>query len=153
VENERFVATLALQDGYHFEVRLDDEPIVRLEVDEARPVGEDRGPNPARMLATAVGHCLGSSLLFCLRKARVPVDGLTVRVEGDLTRNERGRLRLGGLHVRLEPGLAPEERARAGRCLEVFQDYCIVTESVRRGLPVSVTVEPAQVASARPASC
>jgi hypothetical protein len=29
------------------------------------------------------------------------------------------------------------------RCLELFQDFCIVTESVRQGIPVSVDVAPA----------
>ena len=26
------------------------------------------------------------------------------------------------------------------RCLEQFEDFCVVTESVRRGIPVAVTV-------------
>jgi uncharacterized OsmC-like protein len=144
VEHQRFSATLALRDGYHFNVRFDGEPLARLEVDEPPPLGQGEGPNPARMLATAVGHCLGSSLLFCLRKARVTVGGLTVRVDGSFVRNQRGRLRLGALQVRLEPVLGPEEWERARRCVELFEDYCIVTESVRGGLPVAVSVEPAK---------
>jgi len=32
------------------------------------------------------------------------------------------------------------EMPRQERCLEQFEDFCIVTESVRRGIPVAVTV-------------
>lgn len=149
MSHERFTAVLDLDRNYRFDVRLDGDPPVEFQVDEAPPLGAGEGPNPARMLATAVGHCLGSSLSFCLGKARVELQGLRVKVEGTFTRNDRGRLRIGSLAVQLEPGLAPEDRARAARCLEVFEDYCIVTESVRAGVPVTVTtalVEPAQAA-------
>jgi uncharacterized OsmC-like protein len=70
-----------------------------------------------------------------MEKARVPVDGVRARVEGTLERNASGRLRVEGLRVRLELDLPEEARARAGRCLELFQDFCIVKESVKRGSP------------------
>lgn len=138
-----FAATLKLEEGYRFAVALDDADGVAFDVDELPPLGQGAGPSPARLLATAVGHCLGASLLFCLRKARIEPDGLQVRVEGRFVRNPRGRLRIGGLTVRLAPGLGSEERERAARCLELFQDFCTVTESIRAGLPVEVVVEPA----------
>jgi uncharacterized OsmC-like protein len=28
------------------------------------------------------------------------------------------------------------------RCLEVFEDYCVVTQSVRDGIDITVSVEP-----------
>jgi hypothetical protein len=31
-----------------------------------------------------------------------------------------------------------------GRCLEQFEDFCVVTESVRHGIPVGVRVVDAQ---------
>jgi hypothetical protein len=56
-------------------------------------------------------------------------------------RNERGRLRIGAIRVTLAPEVDLEQRGRMGRCLELFEDFCIVTESVRHGFPVSVNVE------------
>lgn len=141
-----FAATLTLAEGYRFAVALDDAGLA-FEVDELPPLGQGAGPSPARLLATAVGHCLGASLLFCLRKARIEPDGLQVRVEGRFVRNQRGRLRIGGLTVRLAPGLGPADRERAARCLDLFQDFCIVTESIRGGLPVEVVVEPTPAAA------
>jgi organic hydroperoxide reductase OsmC/OhrA len=74
-------------------------------------------------------------------------DGYALRttVEGTLVRNERGRLRIGGLRVRLAPEVTAEQRGRMGRCLDLFQDFCIVTESVREGITVDVEVENAPV--------
>ena len=36
--------------------------------DEAPPLGAGSGPNPAQLLAAAVGNCMSDSLLFAIRK-------------------------------------------------------------------------------------
>lgn len=141
MSQETISVTLTHRRGYVFNADYLEGP-PSLVVDESAPLGEGEGPNPTRLLATAVAHCLGSSLLFCLRKQHIEPTALTVRAECDLERNERGRLRIGGIRVMLELEVNEEERARMGRCLELFQDYCVVTESVRKGIPVQVAVEP-----------
>lgn len=145
--NERFELALTLRDGYTFTVDFAPGEGPPLVVDELSPLGEGNGPNPARLLAAAVGSCLSASLLYCLRKSRVEVAELRTKVEGTIVRNERGRLRIGGLRVRLAPEVTQEQRERMGRCLELFQDFCIVTESVRAGIAVDVDVENAPVAA------
>jgi uncharacterized OsmC-like protein len=140
---DRFALTLTLQDGYAFTVDFGQDGMPDLEVDEPPPLGAGRGPNPARLLAAAVGSCLGASLLYCLRKSKIDVQGLRTEVEGTLVRNERGRMRIGEIRVRLAPDVTPEQRDRMGRCLELFEDFCTVTESVRHGINVQVAVEPA----------
>ncbi len=140
--------TLTLQSGYAFRVDFEQEGVPDLTVDEPPPLGAGLGPNAARLIAAAVGNCLGASLLFCLRRSRIPVKELRVAVEGTLVRNERGRFRIGEIRVKLAPDVAPEDRERMGRCLDVFEDYCVVTESVRQGIPVTVEVAAASVAAA-----
>lgn len=145
-----FQVTLTLRDGYAFAVDFDQPASPRaadgaLVLDEPPPLGAGHGPNATRVLAAAIGDCLGASLLFCLRKARVPVNGLRVLVEGTVARNERGRMRIGSLRVRLSPDVPPADRERMGRCLELFEDFCIVTESVRQGIDVDVAVDAAPV--------
>lgn len=143
-DESRFTLQLTLQEGYRFTVSFGDEPLPELTVDEAPPLGSGQGPNPARLLATAVGQCLGASLLYCLRRSRIEVGELTTTVAGTLVRNERGRLRIGEIRVTLAPEVNPEQQERMGRCLQLFEDFCIVTESVRRGIPVNVKiVQPA----------
>jgi uncharacterized OsmC-like protein len=147
--DQQFSLTLCLHGNYAQLIDFgapDGRPFA---IDEPPPLGSGSGPNPARILAASVGGCLGASLLHCLRKARVDVTGLTTKVEGSLVRNERGRLRVGRLRVTLSPAVPAEARERMRRCLEVFEDYCVVTESVRRGIEVDVQVSP--VASSDPA--
>ncbi len=140
METQEFTVQLTLQQGYQFNVDFAGDAPPGLLVDELPPLGAGQGPNPARMLGVAVGHCLSASLLFCLRKYRIEVGEMRSRVVGTLVRNEKGRVRIGGLKVTLDPVLSPEDRERAARCLESFQDYCIVTESVRHGVAVEVQV-------------
>jgi organic hydroperoxide reductase OsmC/OhrA len=140
-KDEQFTVRLTLQGGYAFSVDFSGEDFVPLIVDERPPLGQGRGPNPARLLAAAVGSCLSASLLFCLRKSRIEVSDLRTTVDVRLARNDRGRLRIGGIRVRLAPELDPEQRERMTRCLELFQDFCVVTESVRDGIDVDVVVD------------
>ncbi|HXF95313.1 MAG TPA: OsmC family protein [Gemmatimonadales bacterium] len=137
---EHFGVTLTLQDGYRFAADFGLPGVPPLELDEPPPLGEGRGPNAAQVLAAAVGNCLAASLAYCLRRARLDVLGMDARVEGAMVRNERGRLRLGPLRVTLEARVPPDQHQRMGRCLELFEDFCVVTQSVRAGLDVTVTV-------------
>ena len=132
---------LAREEGYRFRVRFDREGVPDLITDESPPLGEGKGPNPARLLSTAVGNCLAASLLFCLGKARISLEGLEAEVLTEFTRNAEGRLRIAGIRVRLLPHWTEETAAKARRCLEIFEDFCVVTEAVRHGVPVEVRVD------------
>lgn len=142
-----FSMTIRLKEHYAQIVDFDLTAVTPLVLDETMPLGWEEGPNPARLLGAAVGGCLGASLLFCLRKARVPVSDLRTTVEGTLVRNERGRLRIGGVQVRLHPTVPEADRERMARCLDIFEDFCTVTESVRHGIDVTVAVEPTSPAA------
>src|SRR5574341_865351 len=89
--------TLSREEGYRFRVRFDHEGMPDLLTDESPPIGEGKGPTPSRLLATAVANCLAASLLFCLEKARIRLEGLEAEVVTEFTRNEAGRLRIGGM--------------------------------------------------------
>jgi organic hydroperoxide reductase OsmC/OhrA len=89
-----------------------------------------------------VGSCLAASLVLCLEKARVSLRDLTVRVEGSMARNDAGRLRISGLTATLRPTVGGAPTGRYDHCLEIFEDFCIVTQSVREGIDVDVQVEP-----------
>jgi organic hydroperoxide reductase OsmC/OhrA len=133
--------TIRFVRGYEFVAGfpgVEGEPVLGL--DEPPPLGEGRGPNAAAVLGTAVGNCLAASLLFCLRKVRLEPQGLTADVVAHVGRNESGRFRVTGIDVSLSPELLEMDRNRFERCEQLFEDFCVVTESVRRGIPVSVKV-------------
>jgi len=129
VRGYEFVATFA--DGNGLESMVFDEP---------PPLGEGSGPNAAALLAAAVGNCLSVSLAFCLRKMRLEPIDLTATAVAHVTRNEQGRFRVTGIDVELAPQLRDDDPARLDRCERLFEDFCVVTESVRRGIPVNVKV-------------
>jgi uncharacterized OsmC-like protein len=105
------------------------------------------------LLAAAVGNCLSASALFCFRKARVTVDGMRTEVRTKLVRNENGRVRVGAIEVEIHPEVSSEDWPRLRRCIDVFQDFCIVSQSVKQGIDISVEVKPpAELGAARPDS-
>ena len=133
--------TLSLDRKFEFTARFDDlpgQPTVHL--DEPAPLGDSQGPNAAMLVAAAAGNCLAASLLFCLRKSRASVGGMTARVAAHIGRNDDGRLRISHIDVDLEPDLEGEDLARLERCSALFEDFCVVTQSLRKGVPVNVTL-------------
>jgi organic hydroperoxide reductase OsmC/OhrA len=140
-ERSVFVTDLNRVRDYQFKVKFDLPGMPELLADESEPLGKNAGPNPSRLLSAAVGDCLSSSLIFCLSKGRIAVNDLKTSVETVIQRNEKGRWRIAALKVKLQPIIREEDVSRSKRCLELFEDFCVVTESVRKGIEVSVDVE------------
>lgn len=134
-----FDLTLEQLGGYEFKVGFD-KPYPELHTDEPPPLGKDSGPNPARMLAVAIANCLSASLLFCLNKKGEKPEGLKSKVHVEIVRNEQKRLRIGRVDVTIQAPVPRESEALLS-CLDGFEDFCIVTQSVREGLEVNVNVE------------
>lgn len=135
-----FEVTLSRHDKYQFDVDFQDASGTTLRMDEPEPLGDGVGPNAARVVAAAIGNCLSASLLFCLGKARIDVADVETRITGTVVRNESGRLRLGSLKVHIDPDVGDVPPEKLQRCLDIFEDFCLVTASVRDGLDVEVEV-------------
>lgn len=134
-----FLLHIEQVEGFDFRVRFDKESYPELRMDEPAPLGTDSAPNPARILAAAIGDCLSASLVFCLKRRGVTVTGLRSEVRVSLVRNEQKRLRIGSVQVSISPGAGIPEEARQA-CLSTFEDFCVVTQSVREGIDVKVSV-------------
>ncbi len=134
-------ATLDQVKDYEFTVSFDRGSFGKLTMDEPAPLGTEKGPSASRFLSSAVGHCLSSSLIFCLQKSRIPLKHVATRVHTTLARNDAGRWRVQGIKVDInaEP-VNEQDRDRMKRCLGIFEDFCIVTQSVRKGINVEVAV-------------
>lgn len=136
-----FEIAIEQMSEFEFRVRFDKDQYPELRMDEPPPLGRDSGPNPSRVLAAAIGNCLSASLLFCAQKSHVPLGPVKTRVRTRIGRNSAGRLRVAGVEVEIDPNISEVDRERAARCLSLFEDYCVVTQSVREGLDVEVTVK------------
>ncbi|GGA10038.1 OsmC family protein [Dyella caseinilytica] len=130
-------------EDYEFRVRFDGTAIPDLTTDEAAPLGGDAGPNPSRLLAAGVTNCLAASLLFALRKFKNAPGNLSAKAQAHLARNEHGRWRITRIGVDLQLTDAVTALEHVDRALAQFEDFCIVTESVRQGIAVDVNVRDA----------
>ena len=132
--------TLEQEDDYAFWIRFDNTALEPLLSDEPSPLGHDRGPNPARLLLASVANCLVASLLFALRKQKNEPGKLRAEITAVPIRNAEGRWRIPQAFVELHLPEGNEHYQRLERVLEQFEEFCIVTQSVRQGIDISVTV-------------
>ena len=139
MEEGEFKVHIESIDSYEFKVKFGKEDLPELIMDEPAPLGKGEHPNAGLLLAAAVGNCLCASLTYCLTRARAEVKGMSADVFTTLGRNERGRLRITSIRIQLHPEL--DDPRKLERCREIFEDFCIVTQSVREGIPVQVEVE------------
>ena len=135
--------TLEQEEDYSFRIRFDDTTIADLMTDEPEPLGKGEGPNPTRLLVSAVANCLSASLLFALRKFRNTPGRLVTHATAELVRNEKGRLRVGHIHADIQLAEAGTAHASLERILAQLENFCVVTESVRHGIEVSVSITDA----------
>ncbi|MEM3637122.1 MAG: OsmC family protein [Conexivisphaerales archaeon] len=135
---------LTRTEGYRFAVQFDDEAKTLIHMDEPPPLGKGDGPNASRVLAASVGNCLSASLLFCLSKARVEVTSISARARPVSARNEQGYWRIKEIFVDIYVKVRGDD-AGINRCLSIFENYCVVTGSVRKGIDVHVNVHTEKV--------
>lgn len=139
-EPGRFSISIDRIQDFDFRVKFDKPLYPDLMIDEPPPVGHDHAPNPSRLLAAAIGGCLSASLLFSAGKLRLNPQGMRAEVDVAHARNEKGRLRIGKISVKIIPQIEDPDPHKLQRCLEMFEDFCVVTQSVRQGIDVSVEV-------------
>ncbi len=140
MDDQAFSIELRQQDGYRFETHFEGTGIAPLVTDEPPPLGGDAGPNPSRLLALAVANCLSASLLFAMRKFRNEPGPLRTRATATLARNEQNRWRVARIAVDIRLGQPAAGLKQLDRILAQFEDYCVVTQSVRAAFPVDVRV-------------
>jgi organic hydroperoxide reductase OsmC/OhrA len=137
---DSFTIELVQQADYRFEVHFDNPAVPVLVTDEPAPLGGDAGPEPSRMLGTAVANCLAASLVFSMRKFKNAPDPIRATATVSMVRNEQKRLRVGRIAVDLHLGVPAAAIAMLDRILAQFEDFCVVTQSVRQAFPVDVRV-------------
>jgi organic hydroperoxide reductase OsmC/OhrA len=132
--------TVTRQDKYRF--LIDFGPgITQAVADEPAPLGDGAGPSPSQLLAAAIANCLSASLLFAHGKFKEDPGALTTTAVCEVRRNEKSRLRVTGIKVTMTLGVAPESLSHLDQALAQFEDFCTVSQSVRTGIPFSVTVK------------
>jgi organic hydroperoxide reductase OsmC/OhrA len=131
---------LSLEADYRFKVDFGLAGSPSVTTDATPPLGRGRGPDSEMLLMAAVGNCLSASLAFSLRKFKNEAVPLQATVEGQLARNEQGRSRMHSISVTIRLGVPAARLRLAERALAQYEDFCVVTQSVRVAIPVAVSV-------------
>jgi len=76
-----------------------------------------------------------------MEKSRAKVERIETDVVTNLARNEKGRWRVAGIKVNLKVKASGTDTEKLDRCKGIFEDFCIVTESVRHGTRIDVEIE------------
>jgi uncharacterized OsmC-like protein len=139
-DEKQFTIEMEQLQGYEFKVKFDLAGVDELLVDEPPPVGEGKGPNPSRMITVAAANCLSASLLYCVTKNEPPAGSMHTTATCTMKRNAKGRLRIGDIKVKMTVDGKLEEAARMKRCLDLFEEFCVVTASLRDGFPIDVEI-------------
>jgi organic hydroperoxide reductase OsmC/OhrA len=140
VDEIEFLTRICRVEHYKFRVSFNNDKIEDIMMDEPAPLGAGEYPNAGKLLAAAVGNCLCASMVFCMERSRSEVPKICAEVSTTLERNEKGRLRITHMSVKLFPQVEDDEKFK--RCRSIFEDFCIVTQSVKNGIPVDVEVFP-----------
>ena len=131
---------LEQEGAYAFKVSFEGTTLDALHTDEPAPLGGGTGPNPSALLLAGVANCLSASLVFALRKFKNSPGPIRAEITARKERNAEGRWRI----PRAEVVITLADKAAAlehfDRVLAQFEQFCIVTQSVRDGMAVEVSV-------------
>ncbi|MHB8308900.1 MAG: OsmC family protein [Metallibacterium sp.] len=125
---------------YAFRIEFEGTQLQALLSDEPSPLGHDEGPNPSRLLLAAIGNCMAASLVFALRKFKNQPGPITASVRATPERNAEGRWRIARAEIELRLAEPGEHHAQLERILQQFENFCVVTQSVREGIAVAARV-------------
>jgi len=140
-DEKEYAIRIKRLEGYRFEVDFGPEVHGKIFVDEDPPLGSNDGADPSRLLAASIAQCTLSSLLFCMQKSRATVGDMEAEAKITFGRDENRKLRIMGISITADVTVPEEEKAKLDRCLPMFQDYCTVSQSVKRGIPISTEIK------------
>lgn len=133
------------QEGpYAFKVSFDGTALEALHTDESTPLGAGAGPNPAHLLLAAIANCLSASLVFALRKFKNSPGRIRAEITARKERNAEGRWRIPRAEVLITLADSADTLQHFDRVLAQFEQFCIVTQSVREGVVVDVAIVDAE---------
>jgi hypothetical protein len=113
-----------------------------LGVDERPPVGHGWGPSPAHVLGSALGACLGSTLLIVMRGAGAQVLDLRTDVSGAIQRDTLGQPHVTSISVRLSPVVGSRAELDTVPSPERLAERSMIADSLRSDLGLWIAITP-----------
>lgn len=134
-------------------IKLEDEMIYRCDLgqiqmndlfidEQHKKTIEKIGPNPSKLLALSVLGCLATSFTYCLQRENFSLSDIEGTAVITSKRNEKGFWRLKNIDVKLNPKIDNVEmRKRADQCRKFFEEFCVISESIREGIEIKLNLE------------
>ena len=139
-ENDGIRLVLEQEGPYAFKVSFEGTALEPLHTDEAAPLGGGNGPGPSDLLLAGVANCLAASLVFALRKFKNTPGPIRAEITASKERNAEGRWRIPRAQVVITLADKAASLEHFDRVLGQFEQFCIVTQSVRDGIEVDVAI-------------
>ena len=114
--------------------------------------GTDQAPNPVEYLLAALSTCQEITYRLYADAMRIPVDGISVKLEGDLDLRgflavddsvRPGYLKITGT-VTLESSASEKDLARLKKAVD---DHCPVLDGLRNPTPVELTINHVEISA------
>lgn len=139
-DNDSIRLVLEQEGPYAFRIEFDGISLEALHTDEPAPLGAGAGPNPSALLLAGVANCLAASLVFALRKFKNTPGRIRAEITAEKERNAEGRWRIPRAQVVITLADKAADLAQFERVMAQFEEFCIVTQSVRDGIDVDVAI-------------
>lgn len=117
--------------------------------DEPRPLGDDESASPVGYMFSSLVACQISVLAQCLEKSRI--DEYYIAADADINRRGRDEVseempahtakRIEHIDVDITLEVPEKYEGRAERCLDVYDQGCIVGQSFRAGIDYTPETE------------
>lgn len=139
-----FGSRSGLIEGFRTEAQIRD---FRLTVDEPEVLGgTDKGPNPVELVLAALGTCQEITYRLYADALGIPLDGVSVAVEGDLDLRgffgAKEGVRAGYKGIRAVVMLdSPASEDELRRLKKIVDRRCPVLDMLRNPVPVETTIE------------
>ena len=111
-------------------------------VDERPPLGHGWGPSPSHVLGSALGACLGSTLLIVMQGAGAEVLDLRTDVSGAIQRDTLGQPHVTSISVRLTPVVGRRADLDTIPSPERLAERSMIADSLRSDLGLWIAITP-----------
>ncbi len=133
---------ISLEEEMIFKCELGQIKMSDLYIDEQHKKSKDKvGPNPSKLLALSVLGCMSASFAFCLQKKDFSLSDFEGKAFIISKRNEKGIWRIKKIKIELHPKIdTPKMRERADQCQKFFEQFCIISESLKKGIEIETNL-------------
>lgn len=137
MKEEKFRATLIWDGHSGGKVQTGRFRGIRLDMPR-RFGGRERYPCPDELFLASIAGCLLTTFLYFKRKIRANVKAMEISTSATIGMRPEG-YRISGVKARMYAKTSNENKVDVRKCIELAIEYCHITRSLERAIPIHVT--------------